>query len=201
MFEAFFSKLFFAHFGRIRVFVKTHHITHTHTQTYDIIYIYISINLLNYCFRTFYYIIPILCRDTSKRAARMSIVHSAIYDVAGVRQHAIRSADKKGFDVENTSSAIIWDIYIYNIYTILTKQLLYGRRVVANILLLWTYRWLATNGGSQETHYRGLADFHLVWYIYYIVSIVKIFVLVGEKKNLYYLRLPHNNCYSWINHT
>lgn len=37
----------------------------------------------------------------------MPIVRSIIYNVAGVKQHAIRSADKKGFDVENTSSAII----------------------------------------------------------------------------------------------
>lgn len=70
----------------------------------------------------------------------------------------------KGFDAKNTSSAIIR-------YTILTKQLLYGRRVVANILL-WTYRWLTTNGGSQKTHYRGLTDFHRRLYIY-IKSIVK----------------------------
>jgi len=50
---------------------------------------------------------PILYRDTSKRVARMSIVHNAIYNVTCVKQHAIRNVDKKGFDVENTSSAII----------------------------------------------------------------------------------------------
>jgi len=102
MFEAIFY--FFTHIERIRFFVKTHH-THTRTRTYYIIYN--SINLLNYCFRTFYYIMPILYRDTSKRVARMSIVHNAIYNVTCVKQHAIRNVDKKGFDVENTSSAII----------------------------------------------------------------------------------------------